>query len=193
VSATPGSAKTLVEQAGYPVRIRRDGRITSIAAGSVSRWFDYGNGPSCSLNISWGDVASAFYTTGIPNIDVFYEATPALRGMLLASRYASWMLRSAPWQASLAATMNLLPEGPTDAQRASAQMVIVAEARSSGGRCVRARLRTPEAYTFTGTTAATVARRVLRGDLEIGFQTPARVYGADFVLSLANVSREDLE
>jgi short subunit dehydrogenase-like uncharacterized protein len=103
------------------------------------------------------------------------------------------MLRSAPWQASLAATMNLLPEGPTDAQRASAQMVIVAEARSSGGRCVRARLRTPEAYTFTGTTAATVARRVLRGDLEIGFQTPARVYGADFVLSLANVSREDLE
>ncbi|HUE39917.1 MAG TPA: NAD(P)H-binding protein, partial [Candidatus Binatia bacterium] len=187
VSATPGSAKTLVEQAGHSVRVRRGGKIASIAAGSVSRWFDYGDGPRCSMNISWGDVASAFYTTGIPNIDVFYEATPALRGMLLASRYASWMLRSAPWQASLAATMNFLPQGPTDAQRAAAQMVIVAEARDDRGRCARARLRTPEAYTFTATTAAAVARRVLRGDLEIGFQTPARVYGADWVLSFANV------
>jgi short subunit dehydrogenase-like uncharacterized protein len=193
VSATPGSAKTLVEHAGYGVKVRRGGVIASLVPGSVTRWFDFGAGPQRSMNISWGDVASAYYTTGIPNIDVYYEATPALQGMLLASRYAGWMLRTPAWQAGLKAYMELLPEGPTDDQRGASQMVIIAEARDGRGRCVSSRLRTPEAYTFTGTTAAAVARKVLRGDFEIGFQTPGRVYGADFVLTFADVSREDLE
>lgn len=193
VSATPGSAKTLVEHAGYGVKVRRGGLIATIVPGAVTRWFDFGAGPQRSMNISWGDVASAYYTTGIPNIDVYYEATPALQGMLLASRYAAWMLRTGAWQASLKAYMELLPEGPTDEQRAASQMVIVAEARDGRGRRASSRLRTPEAYTFTGTTAAAVARNVLRGDFEIGFQTPGRVYGADFVLTFADVSREDLE
>jgi hypothetical protein len=34
---------------------------------------------------------------------------------------------------------------------------------------------------------------VLRGDLETGAQTPARVYGADFVLQFDRVTREDLD
>src|SRR5262249_33525388 len=193
VAATPGSAETLVEHVGYGGKVRRGGAITSIVPGSETRCFDFGAGPQPSLNISWGDVASAYYTTGIANIDVFYEATPALQGMLLASRYAGWMLRTAAWQAVLKASARLLPDGPTDEQRAASQMGIVAAAHDGRGRRAGARLRTPEAYTFTATTAAAVARRVLRGDCEIGFQTPGRVYGADFVLGFAGVSREDLD
>jgi short subunit dehydrogenase-like uncharacterized protein len=67
----------------------------------------------------------------------------------------------------------------------------VAEVEDATGRRVRARLRTPEAYTFTCTTALAILERVLAGDVEPGFQTPARVYGPDFVLPFAGVSRED--
>jgi hypothetical protein len=35
--------------------------------------------------------------------------------------------------------------------------------------------------------------RVLAGDLEPGFQTPARVYGPDFLTSFEGVVREDLD
>ncbi len=45
---------------------------------------------------------------------------------------------------------------------------LVAEAEDRAGRRVQARIRTPEAYTFTGTAAAGVARRVLAGDVEVG-------------------------
>ena len=41
--------------------------------------------------------------------------------------------------------------------------------------------------------ALAVVERVLAGDLRPGFATPAGVYGADFVLSLENVSRDDLD
>jgi short subunit dehydrogenase-like uncharacterized protein len=53
---------------------------------------------------------------------------------------------------------------------------------SAAGRGLRARLVTPESYSFTGVTAAAIARRALAGDVEAGFQTPARVYGSDLVL-----------
>jgi len=109
--ATRGSAKTLAEHAGYGVRVRREGAITFVPAGSLSRAFDYGRGRRQSLNISWGDVSSAFYTTGIPNIEVYFEATPMLQGMLMASRYLGWMLGTSPWQMWLKACADLLPEG----------------------------------------------------------------------------------
>jgi len=41
--------------------------------------------------------------------------------------------------------------------------------------------------------APVIASRVLAGDFEPGFQTPARVYGADFPLRFGEVSREDLQ
>jgi short subunit dehydrogenase-like uncharacterized protein len=191
--ATRGSAKTLAEHAGYGVLVRRDGLITPVPPGALSRVFDYGAGPRSSLNISWGDVSSAFYTTGIPNIEVYFEATPLLRAMLMASRYLGGILSTPLWQAWLKACADMLPERDSEVERAAAAMVIVAEVDDGAGRRAAARLRTPEAYTFTGVTAAAIARRVLRGDLEVGFQTPARLYGPDFVLSLPGVCREDLE
>jgi short subunit dehydrogenase-like uncharacterized protein len=124
---------------------------------------------------------------------VYFEVTPLFRNALMASRYLGWLLTTASAQVSLKMYADLLPEGPTADQRAAVEMVIVAEAEDGRGRRARSRLRTPQAYTFTATAAPRIARRVLQGDVEVGFQTPGRIYGADFVLSLPNVSREDLE
>jgi short subunit dehydrogenase-like uncharacterized protein len=191
--ATRGSAKSFLEQAGRDILIRRHGAITSVAPGSLQREFDYGDGPRPSFNFTWGDVVCAYYTTGIPNIEVYFEATPIFRGALMANRYFGWLLPTAPWQTWLKLYADLLPEGPSERERAAVQMAIVAEAEDGRGRRVRSRLHTPQAYTFTGMTAPAIAHRVLQGDMETGFQTPGRVYGADFVLSFASVSREDVE
>jgi short subunit dehydrogenase-like uncharacterized protein len=50
-------------------------------------------------------------------------------------------------------------------------------------------LQTPEVYSFTATSSIAIADRVLHGDFKPGFQTPARVYGPDFVLSLPGVQQ----
>jgi short subunit dehydrogenase-like uncharacterized protein len=189
---TRGSAKTLVEAVDAGV-VRRGGAITRLPLGSRERRFDYGDGPRPSLNVSWGDVATAYYTTGIPNIETYVEATPLVQGTLAGSRYFGWLLRTAPWQAMMRAATDMLPEAAGEEERAAARMTIVAEAEDGSGRGVRARLTTPESYGFTGVTAAAIARRALAGDVEAGFQTPARVYGSDLVLGFAGVVREDLE
>jgi short subunit dehydrogenase-like uncharacterized protein len=152
--ATRGSAKTLTEHAGYGgINVRRGGVITPIVAGTLERTFDFGRGPRRALNVGWGDVASAWYTTGIPDIEVYFEATASLEGMVAANRWLGWLLRTPASQAWLKACADLLPEGPTPEDRAAHDMVLVAEVEDDDGRRASARLTTPEAYTMTAMTA----------------------------------------
>jgi short subunit dehydrogenase-like uncharacterized protein len=143
------------------------------------------------MNVSLGDLATAYYSTGIPNIETYVEATPLIRALLTACRSFGRLLRTAPMQVWLGAWAEMLPPEPKPAQDGA--MTIVAEASDDAGHRACARLRTPEAYEFTGITDATVGKRVSEGDLEVGFQTPARVYGRDFVLGFAGVTREEVE
>jgi short subunit dehydrogenase-like uncharacterized protein len=143
--------------------------------------------------LSWGDVSTAYYTTGIPDIEVYFEATALLRSMILGNRYFGWLLGTPPGQSWLRSQAELVPAGPTDADRRAGHAVIVAEVEDRSGRRARSRLRTPEVYSFTAWSAVAIAARVLDGDLQPGFQTPARVYGPDLALGLGGVERVDLD
>ncbi len=186
---TRGSAKTLLESVDRGL-VRRDGALVSAPLGSRERTFDYGDGPRASVNVSLADLTTAYHSTGVPNVETYTEGTPLMRGLLAACRTFGWAMRSEPAQAWLATCADLLPAdpaGPGDART----MRVVAEADGAGSRVI-ARLRTPEAYAFTPVAAIAVVERVLADDVEPGFQTPARVYGPDFVLSLPGVAREDV-
>jgi short subunit dehydrogenase-like uncharacterized protein len=191
--AARGSMKTAIEQMGRPTPVRRNRRVTHVPPLSLVRTFDYGDGPRSSVAVSWGDVATTWYTTGIGETEVYFEESPVLRTALTASLTLGPLLQTGPWQAWLKMHCDFLwPPGPSEAERAAIRTVIVAEASNGNGRVVRSRLHAPQAYTLTARTAPAIARRVLAGDTEFGFQTPGRVYGSDFVLGFDGVSREDL-
>jgi short subunit dehydrogenase-like uncharacterized protein len=57
---------------------------------------------------------------------------------------------------------------------------------------VRAKLRTPEAYYLTSLTAVEIMKHILDDNYKAGFQTPSKVYGANFILEFTGVMREDL-
>jgi short subunit dehydrogenase-like uncharacterized protein len=189
---TRGSAKTILLQIGDPVLVRRRGVLEGVGPGTLERPFDYGAGPRESIAVTWGDVASAYFSTGIPDITVYSEATPAVRMYHAFIRSMGALTAVAPWRRMLESSAQWIPEGPSDLERGARHTIIVAEVEDGDGRVIRSRMRTPDAYSMTATTAAAVASRVLAGDFEPGFQTPARVYGADFPLSLSGVAREDL-
>jgi short subunit dehydrogenase-like uncharacterized protein len=187
-----GSARTLAELVGRPALVRRDGCLVPIAQGSLERSFDFGSGPSASVAVSWGDLATAFITTGIPNIETYFEATPMVRVMVTAERFGGPVFSVPPVRTVLETLAGSLPDGPSEAERQLHWGVIVAEAEDSAGRVVRARLHTPEAYSFSAQTAAAIAGEVLAGNYEPGFQTPATLYGSEYVMGFTGVSRETL-
>ncbi|MDX2169765.1 MAG: saccharopine dehydrogenase NADP-binding domain-containing protein, partial [Deltaproteobacteria bacterium] len=159
-----GSRRTILEQWGSIVAVRRNGVLTSVPIGTRERRVDFGRGARPTAAVSWGDVVTAFHTTGIPNIETYLEVSPAERALFRFNQQLSAIGGQAALRPLLGLPAALLGEGPSAQQRAGGSRVIVAEASDADGCTVRARLRTPEAYGFTALTAVAVAQRVLRGE-----------------------------
>jgi short subunit dehydrogenase-like uncharacterized protein len=85
------------------------------------------------------------------------------------------------------------PPGPSDAERARGKSIVWGEAEDAAGKRCVSRLQGPEGYTLTSMTALAAVERVLAGHAPAGFQTPSRAYGADFIMEIEGVTREDLE
>jgi short subunit dehydrogenase-like uncharacterized protein len=187
-----GTAKTAVESIALGTRARRGGRIVHLPD-TPRASADFGAGPVPTVAVSWGDVATAWHSTQIPEIDVHFQASRQVEQMTRLGPLARFMLASRLGQRLAKAAVDRQPEGPSDAERASGHAVLVAEVSNAKGRTVRSRLRTPEGYTLTAMTAIAIARRVLAGDFKPGFQTPSLAYGADFILQFEGVTREDLD
>ena len=82
--------------------------------------------------------------------------------------------------------------GPNAAQRVRGRTILWGEVTAPAGRRASARLHGPEGYTFTVRTALAAIEKALGGAAPVGFQTPAKAYGPDFVLGVDGVTREDL-
>lgn len=196
ISRTPyisrGSYRTMSDLLDEEVAIRRNGKLSSVPIETLERNFDYGAGNRLSIAVSWADVFTAFFTTGIPNIEVYVEMNPVEHGMYwLHNRFAR-MFNTVPGQLFLQAQVDWLPEGPSDEERMLQERVIVAEARDRTGKRIVSRLRTPDSYTFTASAAMAITKKVMQGEFKPGFQTPAQVYGADLIRSINRVVLEDL-
>ena len=186
-----GTAKTMVEAIAAGTRLRRDGRIVSrdwAEAGSC----DFGEGEKLTIQVSWGDVATAFHSTGIPNIEVHFEAFPAIRGLARTPAFIKSFLGLRFMQTFLKSQVDRLPEGPSEEARRAGRAILVGQARNEAGQMVRSRLRTPEGYSLTAAAALDSAERVAAGEAEPGFQTPSRAFGPDYILTFDGVMREDL-
>ena len=186
-----GTAKTGIEGIGRPTRLRRAGTIVESRA-PLRREIDFGDGPKCAVAVGWGDVSTAFHSTGIPDITVYFEAAPQLEHMAELGPVGRWVLSRGPVQAWLKRWADRQPEGPTDAQREAGRGELIGEAVNAAGETRRARLRTPEGYSLTALTGLEIARRVMAGAAVPGFQTPSRVFGADFILGFPGCARHDL-
>jgi short subunit dehydrogenase-like uncharacterized protein len=190
-SASRGTAKSAIEGIGRGTRARRNGRIVSLEDTPV-REIDFGRGPKRSIAISWGDVSTAHYTTGIPDITVFFEANPKIEPLVTMSGFMKWLLAIEPTQALLKTFIDLQPEGPTEAERQSGSACIYAEAENDRGDRISALLSTPEGYTLTCMTGLEIVRQVLDGQAVSGFQTPAKLFGSDFILGFEGCTRADI-
>jgi short subunit dehydrogenase-like uncharacterized protein len=171
--------------------VRRGGRLTPVPAAWRTRVIDFGRGPTTAMTIPWGDLATAYRTTGIGDIQVYMAASAGLRtGARIGYRLRS-LLGSPPVQRFLETRARRRPAGPSAEQRARGGAWLWGEASDPAGNRVVSRLRTPEAYTLTALTAVALVEKVLEGHAPPGFQTPASAYGKDFILGIDGVTRED--
>lgn len=191
--ASRGTLATMVAGLGSPGAVRRDGTIVPVPQAWRTRRIDFGDGQlRDATTIPWGDVSTAFHSTGIPNIEVYVSMRPALRRAMIASRWLGAVLRSGVVRRSLAARVRRGPPGPSAADRDRGASLLWGEAVTANGERAEARLRAANGYVLTAQTAVHLAAKALRGETRAGFQTPSRVYGADVITEIPGVARTDV-
>ncbi|HEX8844693.1 MAG TPA: saccharopine dehydrogenase NADP-binding domain-containing protein [Pyrinomonadaceae bacterium] len=188
-----GTATTMVENINRGGLIRRNGKLTGVPAAWKTREIDFGRGPVKATTIPWGDVASAFYSTGIPNIEVYAAIPASLRRLMKLSRAFGWLLGTKPVQRFLKKRIQQQPPGPSEKERAKGKSFVWGEVEDDSGRRAVSRLSGPEGYQLTALTALAIVGHVLAGNFSTGFQTPAKAYGPDLILEIEGVIREDVE
>jgi short subunit dehydrogenase-like uncharacterized protein len=187
-----GTATTMLENVGRGGLVRRGGVLTPVPAAWKTRPIDFGRGPREAMTIPWGDVSTAFHSTGIPDIEVYMAAPFAVRALSRATRVLGPLLATGPVQRLLKKRIRAGPAGPSDAERARGKGLLWGEVEDDvGGRAV-SRLCTPEGYTLTAITSLLIVSKVVAGSSRPGFQTPSSAYGPDLVLEVAGITREDV-
>jgi short subunit dehydrogenase-like uncharacterized protein len=185
-----GTMRTTIEGLSSGGKIRQAGQITAVPSAWKRRQVDFGRGPVQVVTIPWGDVSTAYYSTGIPNIETYLAAPAGLRAGLSLSRYLQPVLRLGAVRRLLQTLVKSLPEGPNAEERTRGLSLLWGEvADTAGNRCI-SRMRTPEGYQLTAQTAVSAARKVLSGRVLPGFQTPSLAFGADFILEMEGVIRK---
>ena len=190
--ASRGTALTVLEDLPRGGVLRRNGTLEPVGTGSSSRLVDFGSGPKRALVNPWrGDLSTAFVSTGIANIETFTVMPSPMKELVGLSPYLGWLIATPLVHRALMNQAAKQPEGPTESERAAGKTLVWGEVENLHGRRVRARLEGPEAYNFTALSATAAAKRVLAGQAKPGFQTPATVFGPDFVLEVPGVKRSD--
>ena len=191
LSVSAGTLKTNLEVIPNGMAVRRNGELLPIDLGAWSKQFQFPEGVRVGIPVSWGDVYTAHYSTGAPNVTA-YLTMPAWQAK--AVQYSGYLLQQLlkidavrQW-ASRQVDQRIT--GPSEQVRNTAKTHIYARVSNQAGQTAEAWLETVEAYRFTALAAVRAVESVLENNLRGAF-TPAQALGADFVLSIDGTKRID--
>ena len=184
---SPGTAKTVLETLPSGGRARIGGEIRRVPAAWKTRQVPFRGGQQLAETIPWGDIASAWHSTGIANIETYMAASPAM------VRQQRWLRRIAPLlrfsfvKKVIRTYIERSIAGPSDSQRKRGRASFWGQVSDDQGRVAEATLEAPEGYTLTALTAVACLQRTIAGDTPPGFATPSKAFGKDFILGFPGV------
>ncbi len=183
---SPGTAKTALQSLGSSGLGRVGGVIAPVPAARRRRTVPFADGRSRSLAVTWGDVSTAFHSTGIADITVYASLPPAMLPMVALSELAGSAVTRPLVQGVLRRAAGRLP-GPSAKIRAKSRGQVWGEVSNDEGKTVSGTISTLNSYDVTADAVVRIARRLGAGTVEPGAHTPSGAFGADFVRELDGI------
>ncbi len=195
---SPGTAKTAVEGLQLGGMIRENGKLRKVSQGWDIREIDFGRGTKSAMTIPWGDVSTAFWSTAIPNINVYLPVPKAFaRAARMTGSRLDWLWKKPAVINFLKAQIEKRVPGPDTAKRAALPTYIWGESNNAVGEKKTARLKMGNVYDVTVYGAVAIARHLLKESANDeasialkeagqagGYFTPSQLMGYDFVSTL---------
>jgi saccharopine dehydrogenase (NAD+, L-lysine-forming) len=183
-SPSAGTAKTMLEGLPRGGAARRGGRIVRVPVAWKTADIPFADRTRPAVTIPWGDVATAFHSTGIPDIET-YVAQPrrAIRALRLARPFFP-LLGLRPVQRLAARAIEKRVAGPDAEARERGRSQLWGRVRDPAGNEVQGTATVPEGYRFTVLSALASVERLLAGGVAPRAHTPSTAFGADFVTTI---------
>ncbi len=184
-----GTAKTGVEGLAKGGRVRRAGEVVAVPLAFKTRTFLRGDKPRLATTIPWGDVFTAYISTGIPDIEVYMATSPSSIALLRRLNWIRPFLRFSMVTRLLQARTAASTRAPSAERRGQTNCYIWGEAATRDGRMARMEVETPNGYDVTVASALGVVENLLerRTGPQAGYQTPSQLMGSGYALSLPGV------
>jgi len=182
-----GTLKTMIESIDEGGAIRRDGKIIRVPPAYDAKEIPFSTGPRRAMTIPWGDVSTAFHSTGIPNIRVYTGASPKSVARMRRIRFFLPILGIKLVKRLLQSFVNRRT-GPGAEQRARGRTYLWGRVANASNE-VTMTMTTPEGYAFTVLSALAAVERLLASPNRPGSFTPSKFFGAEFVLTIPGVER----
>jgi short subunit dehydrogenase-like uncharacterized protein len=184
---SPGTAKTSIEGLARGGMVRRDGELIRVPLAWKTRSIPFAHAKRTAVTIPWGDVYTAFVSTGIPNVEVYMSVPPSTISRMRRLRWIQSLLGLGPVQSFMKNRIDRSVSGPSDSARENSRAELWGEARSADGRSVSATMTTPNGYELTVTAGLGIVEHLLQTDVEGGYYTPSLLMGAGYAASLPGV------
>jgi short subunit dehydrogenase-like uncharacterized protein len=188
-----GTTKSQVERLKVGGAIREDGilKVVPMLSKSKEMVFTTSDGKEITKGtylIPWGDVSTAYFSTGIPNIEVYQHFPKSFARMAKSTRYIRWLLKLRFYEKFMT-WMQLKLYPPLKSGEIYGKGTMVRGTVSNDkGESVSVRLNTEDGYLFTARSTVTILKKMLSGEKKPGYQTPASCFGYDLILEIPNTS-----
>ncbi len=178
-----GTMKTMLEGIPKGGLVRENGTLVPVPAAWKTMEVPLGGTQRLAMTIPWGDLSTAFRSTGIPNIEVYMAVSPRAVASARRMRRFAKLLGLAPVQSFLKARVERNVKGPTADERERERSYLWGRV-TKGGSVMTGTLETLEGYALTAETAVAIANRVLAGGVAPGVHTPSQAFGSRFIESI---------
>lgn len=184
-----GTAMTIVNKLGDGGAARENNKIVKKPLGEKGMWVDFGPTKLFVMSIPWGDVSTAHFTTGIPNIISYTAVKPVAYKLLKFQKLFNWLLRTQLVKNIIRRKIKNQPAGPDDEMRSKARSLIWGEARTTNDEVVTSHFSCADGYTLTALSSLIIAKKVLEDNFKTGYQTPATCYGENLVMEIPGTEK----
>ncbi|MBL7838554.1 MAG: saccharopine dehydrogenase NADP-binding domain-containing protein [Cyclobacteriaceae bacterium] len=187
-----GTKKSMTESLGHGGIMRKGNELVPFTLGKDVLDLDFGKFTAKTTRIQWGDISTAWRSTGIPTIEVFAGADEKAVRSLRLSNYLGFLLRKRWMKDFMLKQIDKGKAGPSEDHLLNGKCYLRGTVWDAAGNIKTSLFNGPNAYLLTAKTAVLIAEKVMNRNFHPGYKTPAMEYGADLVLEVAGTERKDL-
>ena len=182
-----GTTKTSLRNVAKQSYIRKGGQLKQVPFGDLTTKLHWKKKEFHAVAIPWGDVVTAYYSTGIPDIEVYMTMHPQNIRLIRWSKYFKWLLKQEWFQNIVLKFLFRKEKGHDEQERKEKKNLVWGQVWNVKGETISKKMECPSGYETTHLATVAILKKVLNGHIKKGYQTPSSAYGPELLEEIEGI------